>query len=459
MTTRLNHPEAAQQFLNDPKRSEWHDTALWGVRKKRDAAAASVPEWEILRETAQAIKSEMLAHIDTHLEQFAEAAEAAGAIVHWASEPSQLNQTVYGILKDHNVQRVVKSKSMLTEQCGLNTYLHDQGLEVIDTDLGERLVQLREEPPSHIVLPAVHLQLEEIADIFRASLDQEITSTDPAYLTEVARQDLRQRYTAADVGITGVNFAVAETGTVVVCTNEGNADLGTTMPKLHIACMGLEKLVPTFEDLGVFTRILARSATGQAITTYTSHFTGPRDGGELHIVIVDNGRSKMIHDEHHARSLACIRCGACMNTCPVYRRSGGHSYGYTIPGPIGSILGAVHEPEAAHSLPFACSLCGSCTEVCPVKIDLHDQLLHARETLVDQGHEVFSKRIGLKVFTLVASHPKLFALAAKLARLGARVTPGFIQKAFAPGWSKYRSLPKIAPETFREHMRNRSNER
>ena len=459
MSTPLNHPEAAKQFLQDPKQVEWHDSALWGVRKRRDAAAASVPEWEVLRETAQAIKTEMLANIDTHLEDFSSAAEAAGATVHWASEPEQLNHCVHDILKAYDVKRVVKSKSMLTEECGLNHYLEDQGLEVIDTDLGERLVQLRNEPPSHIVLPAVHLQLEEIADIFRESMEGEITDNSPEYLTEVARQDLRGRYTLADVGISGVNFAVAETGTIVVCTNEGNAYLGTTLPKLHIACMGLEKLVPKFEDLGVFTRILARSATGQAITSFTSHFTGPREGGELHIVIVDNGRSKMIHDKHHAQSLACIRCGACMNTCPVFRRSGGHSYAYTIPGPIGSILGANHEPDTSHSLPYACSLCGSCTAICPVKIDLHDQLLHARETMVNQGHEAFTKGIGLKVFAFVASRPKLYNFATAVAGIGARFTPNFIQKLFIPGWAKFRAVPKLASKSFRQQMKERNDER
>lgn len=459
MRTQADHPTAAKQFLSDPQQVESHDSALWGVRKRRDAAAAMVPEWEVLRETAQAIKADMLAHIDTHLEDFARAAEAAGAIVHWAPHADDLNQTVHGILNDHHVKRVVKSKSMLTEECGLNDYLHDQGMEVVDTDLGERLVQLRDEPPSHIVLPAVHLQLDEIADIFRESVEGEITDHSPAYLTEVARQDLRPRYTHAEAGITGVNFAIAETGTLVVCTNEGNADLGTTLPKLHIACMGLEKLLPTFEDLGVFTRILARSATGQAITSYTSHFTGPIEGGTLHIVIVDNGRSKMIHDEHHASSLACIRCGACMNTCPVFRHSGGHSYAYTIPGPIGSILGAFHEPDTAHSLPSACSLCGSCTAVCPVKIDLHDQLLHARDTLLKQGHESVVKKVGLNTFAFVASRPKLYAFATKLASYGAQCTPTFIQRLFIPGWAKYRAVPTLAPKSFRDHMKDRHDER
>ncbi len=459
MSSRLDHPKQASEFLKDPKRSEWHDTALWGVRKRRDAAAGSVPEWETLRETAQAIKSDVITNIDTHLEAFEAAATAAGAIVHWASKPEELNQTVNGILKEHKAENIVKSKSMLTEECGLNDYLHDQGYDVIDTDLGERLVQLRKEPPSHIVLPAVHLQLDEIADIFRESVEGEITDNTAPYLTEVARQDLRKRYSEADVGISGVNFAVAETGTVVVCTNEGNADLGTTMPKVHIACMGLEKLVPTFEDLGVFTRILARSATGQAVTTYTSHFTGPREGGELHIVIVDNGRSTMMHDEHHVNSLACIRCGACMNTCPVFRRSGGHSYNYTIPGPIGSILGANHEPDAAHSLPYACSLCGSCTAVCPVKIDLHDQLLHARETMVEQGHEASSKRWGLAVFAYVAARPKLFGFTTKCASIAARLTPTALQKIFIPGWAKYRAVPKLAPKSFKQQMKDRNDER
>jgi L-lactate dehydrogenase complex protein LldF len=258
---------------------------------------------------------------------------------------------------------------MLTEECGLNPFLERRGIEVTDTDLGEWIVQLRREPPSHFVLPAIHIKKEEVSELFHELLDTEKGNSDPTYLTEAARHTLREKFLKAQAGITGVNFAIAETGGFVVCTNEGNADLGTSLPPLHIACMGIEKLVPRLADLGVFLRLLARSATGQPITAYSSHFHGPRPGAELHIVLVDNGRSKLLATEQFRQSLHCIRCAACLNTCPVYRRSGGHSYGVTIAGPIGSIVNAARDPEQHRTLPFACSLCGSCTDVCPVKID------------------------------------------------------------------------------------------
>ena len=240
----------------------------------------------------------------------------------------------YDILQRHKVQRLVKSKSMLTEECHLNPFLEEHGIEVVDTDLGERIVQLRHERPSHIVLPAIHIRKEEVGECFHEHLGTEKGASDPAYLTEAARQHLRERFCNADAGLTGVNFAIAETGGIVICTNEGNADLGVSLPKLHIACMGIEKLIPRAADLGVFLRLLARSATGQPITTYSSHFHGPRPGCEMHIVLVDNGRTEILKMPEFRRSLDCIRCGACMNTCPVYRRSGGHSYQTTVPGPI-----------------------------------------------------------------------------------------------------------------------------
>ena len=234
---------------------------------------------------------------------------------------------------------------MLTEECHLNPFLEQHGMELVDTDLGERIVQLREEPPSHIVLPAIHIKKEEVGETFHEHLGTNEGATDPKYLTEAARGHLRDKFMAADAGITGVNFAIAETGGFVVCTNEGNADIGVALPKLHIACVGIEKLIPRAVDLAVFTRLLARNATGQPITTYTSHFHAPAPGGELHVVLVDNGRCELRESELYRDSLCCIRCGACLNTCPVYRRSGGHSYGTTIPGPIGSVLNPARDPQ------------------------------------------------------------------------------------------------------------------
>ncbi|HVX62709.1 MAG TPA: LUD domain-containing protein, partial [Pirellulales bacterium] len=332
----MDHATRAAEFVADEPRTHWHDGALWFVRAKRDKAAHSLPEWELLRETASQIKAHAISRLADYLEEFERNAARLGAKVHWARDAEEHNQIVLGILQSHGAQRVVKSKSMLTEECHLNPYLERHGIQVVDTDLGERIVQLAGEPPSHIVLPAIHKKKEDVGEIFHRFLHTEAGASDPKYLTEAARRHLREKFVEADAGLTGVNFAVAETGGFVVCTNEGNADLGVSLPKLHIACMGVEKIIPRAKDLAVFLRLLARSATGQPITTYSSHFHGPRPGGELHIVLVDNGRSEILASDDFRRSLNCIRCGACMNTCPVYRRSGGHSYAATVPGPIGS---------------------------------------------------------------------------------------------------------------------------
>jgi L-lactate dehydrogenase complex protein LldF len=381
----MNHPAAAAEFVADREHAHWHDQALWVLRAKRDKCAHGLPEWEQLREIAAQIKQHTIAHLADYLEQFERNATRLGAVVHWARDAAEHNDIVHGLLKKHGVTQVVKSKSMLTEECGLNPFLEKHGIEVTDTDLGEWIVQLRRETPSHFVLPAIHIKKEEVGELFHRVIGTTEGASDPTYLTEAARHRLREKFLGAQAGITGVNFAVAETGGFVVCTNEGNADLGTTLPKLHIACMGLEKLIPRLSDLGVFLRLLARSATGQPITAYSSHFHGPREGAELHIVLLDNGRTRLLASQDFRRSLHCIRCGACLNTCPVYRRSGGHSYGVTIAGPIGSIVNAARNAEEHHTLPFACSLCGSCTDVCPVKIVLHNLLLAWRKVIAERG--------------------------------------------------------------------------
>jgi len=341
---------------------------------------------------------------------------------------------------------------MLTEECRLNEHLEAQGMEVIDTDLGERIVQLRHEPPSHIVLPAIHLQKEEIAETFHKTMGTPADMTDETELTRAARKDLRERFLQAEAGVTGVNFAVADKGIVVVCTNEGNADLGAGLPRLHIACMGIEKIIPKFDHLSVFTRLLARSATGQPITVYTSHFHKPKPGGEMHVVIVDNGRSALLGREDFRRSLGCIRCGACMNTCPIYRRSGGHSYMATVPGPIGSTLAPSKDPKTHDSLPFASTLCGSCTDVCPVKIDLHQQLLAWRGELVKMGYGDRKKIRSMKLAGKVLSSPTLY----KLAGIGARIAlrgPRFVLPSEAKKWLANRDLPPVPEESFRARYR------
>lgn len=451
----VDHPTAAHEFVTNDERSHWHDKALWFVRSKRDAQAKGVPEWEYLRSLAAQIKTHTIAKLDHYLEQFESNATALGATVHWAADGDEHNRIVLEILRRHDTARIVKSKSMLTEECGLNPFLEANGIEVVDTDLGERIVQLREEPPSHIVLPAIHIKKEEVGDTFHEYLGTDAGASDPKYLTEAARQHLRDKFLAGQVGITGVNFGISETGGFVVCTNEGNADLGASLPRVHIACMGIEKLVPRFEDLAIFIRLLARSATGQPITSYTSHFHGPRDeNSELHIVLVDNGRSRLRESDQFRDSLHCIRCGACMNTCPVYRRSGGHSYRATVPGPIGSVLSPTHDAKKYKSLPYACSLCGSCTDVCPVKIPLHHQLLAWRKELVGNGLIAPTKRWSMKFASFLFQHPRLFAWAGKVGRLSLRRLPRPLTHNRFNVWTVTRDLPEPPKESFRQWYAN-----
>ena len=454
----VDHPTAAKPFVNNDQRSHWHDQALWFVRSKRDKQAASVPEWEYLREMASAIKTHTIANLDRYLEQFERNASALGAKVHWAADADEHNAIVLGILRDHATSRIVKSKSMLTEECGLNHFLEDNGIDVVDTDLGERIVQLRHETPSHIVLPAIHIKKEEVGETFHRHLGTVAGASDPKYLTEAARGHLRDKFLDGQIGITGVNFAVAETGGLVVCTNEGNADLGVSLPRVHIACMGIEKLVPRFEDLAVFTRLLARSATGQPITSYTSHFHGPRDpNSELHIVLVDNGRTQLREKAAFRDALHCIRCGACMNTCPVYRRSGGHSYHATVPGPIGSVLSPTRDPKRYQSLPYACSLCGSCTDVCPVKIPLHHQLLAWRNELVGQQLLPLGKRWTMRFASWLFCHPRVFSSAGYLGRTVLRWLPHAVTHNRFNQWAVARELPTPPRESFQHWYRqNRS---
>ena len=449
------HPDNAKQFVADGARTGWHDRALWFVRAKRDKMARSVPEWESLRRAACEIKAHSVANLAEYLEQFERNATRQGAVVHWARDAAEHNAIVLEILQDRRATRVVKSKSMLTEECGLNPVLEAAGIEVVDTDLGERIVQFRGEVPSHIVLPAIHLKKEDVGETFHEHLGTDRGASDPKYLTEAARGHLREKFMAADAGITGVNMACAESGGVVVCTNEGNADLGASLPKLHVACMGIEKIVPTVRDLAVFTRMLARSATGQPVTTYTSHFHGPIAGGELHIVLVDNGRSKLLAGGRLQRVLRCIRCAACMNTCPVYRRSGGHSYGVTVPGPIGSVLAPARDAAAHRSLPYACSLCGSCADVCPVCIDLDEQLYYLRQDVAARGLLPLSKRAMMKVAGIVFRRPWLYALAGKVARWIVPKLPRFLLYNRLNAWGNARELPEMPKHSFRELYQKR----
>jgi L-lactate dehydrogenase complex protein LldF len=475
------------QHLADPERVARFDRAVFAIRLHRDQALERLPGWQALRERAAAIKAHTLSHLDLYLERFVERAEAAGARVYFAETGEEANRIVHALCAERGVRRVVKSKSMTTEECGLNPYLEARGVEVADTDLGERIVQLFGEPPSHIVAPAIHRTRREIGDLFARVLGSPAGESDPARLIAAARADLRRRFREAGAGVTGVNFAVAETGTLVVVENEGNSLLTTTLPRLHVAVMGIEKIVPTLADLSVMLRLLARSATGQRITSYTTHYTGPqaqapgeegRPRRELHVVLLDNGRTRLLADAARRSALRCIRCGACLNACPVYRRTGGHPYGWAYPGPIGSVLApamlgggaaraaagratAAAERAAASRaavLPFASSLCGACTEVCPVGIDLHRQLIGWRETLVAGGRR---RRALPRLLAWLMARPRLYRGLAAAARRAALAAPRLV-RPLARSWRSpragrdRRTVPAAPRETFHDWWRRRA---
>ena len=439
------HSKNAARFLKDKEQVAWHDQTLWIVRAKRDRLGKEIPEWEKLRDAASAIKMYSNSHLDTLLTTFEKNAVANGAKVYWAKDADEYCKIIYGILQQHHVKHFVKSKSMLSEECELDPYLESKGIEVVETDLGERILQLMKIKPSHIVMPAIHIKREKVGKLFEKEMGTEPGNSDPTYLTHAARKNLRQRFIHADAAMTGANFAVAETGEVVVCTNEGNADMGTSQPKLQIAAFGMEKIVPDRRSLGVFTRLLARSGTGQPITTYTSHYRKPREGGELHIIIVDNGRSKILANEEHRKTLNCIRCGACMNTCPVYRRSGGYSYTYFIPGPIGINLGMLKAPLHYYDNVSACSLCYSCSNVCPAKVDLAEQIYLWRQDLNKLGVANPTKKLMSGGMEYLMNRPKLFNTTLKMAPLGMGIL-----KSVGFQWGKGRDYPSFPKESFNE---------
>ncbi len=453
MAKTITHAEAAEAFLKDADRTQWHDETLWHVRTKRDTAAQKLPEWEQLRENASKVKEYVLSHLDELLVTFEKNAKANGIEVLWAKDAAEHNQHVYEILQKHSVQNIVKSKSILTEECGLNHFLEDKGFDVVDTDLGERIIQFNKQVPSHIVMPAIHLKKKEIGDIFHTHLGTQQGADDPNYLTEAARNHLREKFINANAAITGVNFGIVESGGFVVCTNEGNADMGTHLADVHIACMGIEKLIPRKADLGVYLRLLARSATGQSITNYSSHFHRPRSGKKMYLILVDNGRTEQLGREHFRNSLKCIRCGACMNTCPIYRRSSGFSYNATVPGPIGSILSPGMDLKKHSTLPFASTLCGSCSDVCPVKINIHEQLYQWRQVVTEAGHDSAAKKWAMKIGGKVMGSPSLYDFLGKSARSALKLTPKKLVYSRVNTWGKSRDLPEPPKESFKEWYR------
>lgn len=382
------------------------------------------------------------------LEEFERNATANGIVVHWAADADEMNRTVWELVSAHGGKNLIKSKSMLSEECGLTPYLLQRGVDAVESDLGERIMQMLHEPPSHIVLPAIAVRREEVGALFEKVWHTEPGNSDPTYLTHQARIHLRSKFLGADIAMTGVNFAVAEAGAFAVCTNEGNADLGTSFPDLHIAIMGLEKVIPDYRALAVFTRLLARSATGQPVTAYTSLYRRPAPGKQIHVIIVDNGRTESLANAAHRNMLKCLRCGACMNTCPVYRRSGGYSYSYFIPGPLGINLGMLRSPERYGGNVSGCSLCYSCSDVCPAKIDLGEQIYAWRQEMGEKNLIDWHKKFMVKGMDFAMGGPGRFYAAVGAARI-AEYLPRFVLNNKLNPWYAYgRDIPHFARSTF-----------
>ncbi len=435
---------------------------------KRAAAAAALPEFEALRDNAKAIKDHVLENLDIYLETFEERVTAQGGNVHWAATASEARGHILDICRKAGARTVTKGKSMITEEIGLNSFLEKSDIMPIETDLGEYIIQLRGEHPSHIIAPAVHLNMDQVRDDFKKAhthLDANRAMDEPEILLKEARGVLRDRFLNADVGITGANFLVAETGTSIIVTNEGNGDLTQSLPKVHIVVASIEKIVPTLEDMSQIMRVLARSATGQEMSVYTTLSSGPRraedpDGPEqYHVILLDNGRSEMIGTEFQDM-LRCIRCGACMNHCPVYHAVGGHAYGWVYPGPMGSVLTPkfIGVDKAGH-LPNASTFCGRCEEVCPMRIPLPKMMRHWREQEFERHLSPPAQRRNLKLWAWVAKRPTLYRLATRIAARGMWVLGGRRHRLgwvpIASAWTKHRDMPTPEGGTFMAQWKGR----
>ncbi len=430
----------------------------------RARAIAELPDFEGFREAAARIRERALADLDLYLEEFEKNATARGAEVHWAATHQEAARIVCEIARRHGVRKAVKSKSMVSEECDLNEALQGAGVEVVETDLGEYILQLAHEPPSHIVAPVVHKNKDEIADLFEQRHRRPRQSEIEALCRE-AREVLRPHFLTADMGISGANFFCAETGSTLIVTNEGNGRMVTTLPRVHVAITGIEKVVPTLEDLATLLRLLPRSATGQSITNYVTLSTGVKGEGELdgpehfHIVLVDAGRSALLGTALQPM-LRCIRCGACMNHCPVYQSVGGHAYGWVYPGPMGSVLTPAYVGlENALDLPHAATLCNQCGVVCPVKIPLPELMRKLREKQMERGLRSWPERLGLRAWAWLAQRPRIYGwtmrLAARLLKHMAGEEGLLHRLPFGGGWTDGRDFPAPAGKTFRELYRSR----
>ncbi|MYV93880.1 lactate utilization protein B [Streptomyces sp. SID1034] len=457
-------PKAARDAVRDTTLRGNLRHATHTIRDKRAKAVAELDDWQQLREAGKRIKDLTLRHLDRHLLRLEESVTAAGGTVHWAADAAEANRIVGDLVKATGETEVVKVKSMATQEIGLNEALAAEGIHAYETDLAELIVQLGDDRPSHILVPAIHRNRAEIRAIFRDRMASwgrpapEGLTDDPADLAEAARLHLREKFLRAKVGISGANFMVAETGTLVVFESEGNGRMCLTLPETLISVVGIEKTVPTWQDLEVFLQTLPRSSTAERMNPYTSMWTGTADGDgpqTFHLVLLDNGRTDALADDVGRQALRCIRCSACLNVCPVYERAGGHAYGSVYPGPIGAILtpqlrGTASEIDA--SLPYASSLCGACYEVCPVAIDIPEVLVHLREKVAGQGgpgHRL--EKAAMKAATWAMDHPGAMAAgeraASRTRALHPRRPPG------AGAWTDSRDLPELPAEPFRDWWR------
>jgi L-lactate dehydrogenase complex protein LldF len=437
-------------------------TALTNYEIVRDKRKAGFQSWESARQAAAETKWEAVNHLDKYLEQFVAKIEARGTKVHWASTGAQAREIILQIVREKNAQVIIKSKAMTSEEVHLNDALNHAGLEVVESDLGEFIVQLRHETPYHIVFPSMHLTRGDIKELFQRELG-DAPSDDPEELTMVARRALRKKYLAADIGFTGANFAIAETGMISITENEGNARLTAALPKTMVSLLGIEKILPRMEDLALFLPMLATAGTGQQLTGYNTLYGGPRQPGEhdgpeeFHVILLDNHRTELLADAEQRDALHCIRCGACLNACPIFRNVGGHTYGTTYSGPIGSVITPhLRGLQDWKHLSGASSLCGGCTEACPVKIDLHHHLLHNRRNAAKEKPE-FLEQTAYKIFGYLAVRPALWSLAKKLGRFGQPLQNLVKGTALDPAraWTRTRDLPPLAKESFKDWWRTR----
>jgi L-lactate dehydrogenase complex protein LldF len=459
----VGFPERAAAALKDSFLQEALRIATTKFIDLRRESFAGFPHGDALRDQARSIKEATLQKLDVYLGQLADNVERLGGHVHWAATGAEARDIILALCRERGVRMAVKSKSMATEEIDLNEALERAGVTPVETDLGEYIIQLAHEKPSHIIAPAIHKTKGQVAELISDVAGHRLPA-DPEALTAAARLQLRQKFLQADMGITGANFAVAETGTVVLVTNEGNGRMVTSLPRIHVALMGIEKVIPSMTDLAVFLAILARSATGQKLSSYTTLVRGPRQPGELegpdefHLILMDNGRSKQIAGPLR-EALYCLRCGACLNVCPVYRQIGGHAYGHTYPGPIGILLTAMlRGEEAVKELAHASSLCGACKEVCPVRIDIPRMLIELRQHLDRDKIASRGERFAFRALRRVLTSPVVFRLSAAAGRL--------LQRPFARNgrlvslpfpfsrWTDARDLPRVAPKTFHERWKD-----